>query len=114
LKARSTCLSLFLGCVLSGVAVGFCFFGRGGGGAAKQNRRTPRGAFAKSQTHPPTSRILFLDFFLVRFWAFFGEGSSKTPQKYFLQKLQKVHVENFPPKIDKNFHVSFSVTFFVL
>jgi hypothetical protein len=49
----------------------------------------------------------FLDFFPVRFWAFLGKESSKTAQKF----LQKVHVESFLQKINKNFHVSFSSTF---
>jgi hypothetical protein len=41
--------------------------------------KTPR-AFAKSQTHSPTSRIFCsLGFFLVTFGAFLGKGSSKTP-----------------------------------
>jgi hypothetical protein len=53
-------------------------------------------------THPPPSRLFFLGFFLVRFWAFLGEEISKTPLKYFLQK------------VDKNFDVSFSSAFFVL
>jgi hypothetical protein len=71
-------------------------------------------AFAKSQTHPPTTRLFFLDiFFKVRFWAFLGEGSSKfkTPQKYFY-KTQKVHVG----KKIKNFDVrcQFFLDFFVL
>jgi hypothetical protein len=42
----------------------------------------PPRTFAKSQTHPPTIRLFFLDFFLKsRFWAFLGEGSSKTRSK---------------------------------
>jgi hypothetical protein len=35
--------------------------------------------------------ICFLDFFLVRFWAFLSKGSSKTRFK----KCKTVHVENF-------------------
>jgi hypothetical protein len=45
---------------------------------------------------------------LVRFWAFRGEGSSKTRLK---KKMQKVHVKNFfrqnSQKIDNNFDVTF-------
>jgi hypothetical protein len=56
--------------------------------------------------------IMFLDLFLVRFWAFLGEGSSKTRFK----KMQKVHVNFFfcegSQKIDKNFDVTFSSIFF--
>jgi hypothetical protein len=52
-------------------------------------------------TNQPQSTI-FLGFFLVRFWAFLGEGSSKTR---LLKKMQKVHVKNFSrensQKIDK-------------
>jgi hypothetical protein len=36
-------------------------------------------------THPPTDFFL-LTFFLVRFRAFLGKGSSKTPQKCFCKK----------------------------
>jgi hypothetical protein len=65
---------------------------------------------------PTNPKILFFfTFFLVRFWAFLGEGSSKTRLK---KKMQKVHVKNFfrenSQKIDKNFDVTFSSTFFVL
>jgi hypothetical protein len=49
-----------------------------------------------------------LAFFLVRFWAFLGKGSSKTPQKYFCKKSMS---KTFPEKIDKNFDVSFSSAF---
>ena len=34
--------------------------------------------------HSPVA--FFFLFFLVRFWAFLGKGSSKTPQKYFCKK----------------------------
>jgi hypothetical protein len=29
--------------------------------------------------NPNPIRLFFFDFFLVRFWAFLGKGSSKTP-----------------------------------
>jgi hypothetical protein len=67
----------------------------------------PPRTLTKSQTHPPTIRI----FFLVRFWAFLGKGSSKTPQKYFYKKSMS---KTFPKISTKNFDVSFSSTFFVL
>jgi hypothetical protein len=35
----------------------------------------PPRTFAKSETHPPTIRLFFLTFVLVRFWAFLGKGS---------------------------------------
>jgi hypothetical protein len=38
----------------------------------------------------PKNALVFLVLFLVRFRAFLGKGSSKTPSKYF----QKVHVKN--------------------
>jgi hypothetical protein len=48
-----------------------------------------------------------LNWFLVRFWAFLGKGSSKTPYKYFCRKKST--------KVDKAADVSFSSTsFFVL
>jgi hypothetical protein len=50
-----------------------------------------------------TANFLPLDFYLVRFWAFLGKGSSKTPHKYF-----------FPKKIDNNSDVSFLVYFILL
>jgi hypothetical protein len=35
--------------------------------------------FGKSQTHPPTHRLFFLDLFIeVRFWAFLGEFKNIT------------------------------------
>jgi hypothetical protein len=71
----------------------------------------PPRAFAKYQTHPPIIRHSFsLTFLLVRFWAFIGKGNSKTPQNFFCRK--KPMSKNFPNKIDKNFDVSFSSTFF--
>jgi hypothetical protein len=63
-------------------------------GPAKKKSRGAR-AFAKSQTNPPTIRLFFsLICFLVRFWAFLGNGSSKTPQK--------VHVGKYFQNFDKN------------
>jgi hypothetical protein len=59
--------------------------------------KRPDRAFAKSQTHPPTSRLFFLVFF--RFWAFLGKGSSKTPQKYVHKKSMS---KTFPKKSTKN------------
>jgi hypothetical protein len=56
-------------------------------GAAKKKIDGPPRTFAKSRIHPPTIRLFFLDFFFrVRFWAFLGKGSSKTPLKYFGKK----------------------------
>jgi hypothetical protein len=51
-----------------------------------------------------------LIFFLVRFWAFLGKGSSKTPQEGFGKKSVSKTSQNF----DQNFNVSFSSTSFVL
>jgi hypothetical protein len=45
----------------------------------------------------------------VRFWTFLGKGSSKTPQKYF---CQKVHVENFPQNNRPRFGCQFPLDFF--
>jgi hypothetical protein len=42
----------------------------------------------------------------VRFWAFLGEGSSKTPQKYVHKKFMS---EASPKKIDNLFYVLFLV-----
>jgi hypothetical protein len=64
-------------------------------------------------THPPTIRHFFLDFFLVRFWDFLGKGSSKTSQKCFCSKSKSMS-KTFSKKIDKNFDVRSSSTFFVL
>jgi hypothetical protein len=71
----------------------------------------PPRSFAKSQTHPPTIRLFFIDFFLVRFWAFLGKGSSNTHRKLF---PRKVHVENFFQKNGQKFRCQFSLDFFVL
>jgi hypothetical protein len=55
----------FLGKVSSGVV----FFSDG-------SSNTPQKAFYKKNPKP-----IFSQFFLSRFWAFLGEGSSKTRQK---------------------------------
>jgi hypothetical protein len=66
----------------------------------------------KSQTHPPAIRLFFPSlFFLVRFWAFLGKGSSKTPQKYFYKKPMS-HVENFSQNFDNFFLCQFFLDFF--
>jgi hypothetical protein len=70
----------------------------------------PPRTFAKSQTCPLTCRPFLLLTFLVRFWAFRGKRSSKTPHRYFC----KVHVENFPKKIDKTLMSGFPRLWFVL
>jgi hypothetical protein len=78
-------------------------------GPAKQIDGPPR-TFAKSQTHPPTIRLLFAWlFFQVRFWTFLGKESSKTPLKYFCKKSMS---KNISKSFDKNFDVSFSSIFF--
>jgi hypothetical protein len=81
-------------------------------GAGKKQIDGPPRTSAKYQTHPPTCRFLFLDSFLVGFWAFLGacKESSKTPQKHFLQTaLVKKQIK----KTDKNFDVSFFPRHFV-
>jgi hypothetical protein len=80
-------------------------------GPPKKSTDPPVHLLNPRPTHPPAD-FFCLDFrFLVRFWAFLGEGSSKTPHKY----LQKVQLsKTFSKKIDKNFDVSFSSIFFVL
>jgi hypothetical protein len=81
-------------------------------GAAQNKTDGPPRASAKSQTQPPTSRLLFCwHFCLVRLWAFLGKGSSKTPHQYFCKKSI---VETFPNKTDKDFGCQFFLVFFVL
>jgi hypothetical protein len=64
-----------------------------------------------SPTRPPAD-FLFLGFyFIVRFWAFLGKGSSKTPYKYFCKKSMS---KTFSKKVDEHFDGSFSSTFFVI
>jgi hypothetical protein len=64
-------------------------------------------------THPPPSGLFSpLAFLLVRFWAFLGKGSSKTPYKYFLQKVD-VDVENFFQKNRQKFRSVFDFFCFV-
>jgi hypothetical protein len=68
----------------------------------------PPRAFAKYQTHPPTTRLFFpLTFFFSAFLGVSRQGEFKNTTKIC---LQKVHVE----KKLKNFDVSFPSTFFVL
>jgi hypothetical protein len=57
---------------------------------------------------------IFLAFFLVPFWAFLGEGSSKTRQNIFAKSPCRNNFRENSQKIDKNFNISFSSTFFVL
>jgi hypothetical protein len=52
-----------------------------------------------------------LTLFLVRFWAFLGKGSSKTPSKCFYKKSRS---KALPEKIAKDLDVRFSSAFFVL
>jgi hypothetical protein len=83
-------------------------------GRQKQNRRTPpvHGIFSipDPPTHQPPAKMFCL-FFLVRFWAFLGKGSSKTPLKYFGKKSMS---KTFPQKIEKKSMSVFSRLFFVL
>jgi hypothetical protein len=60
-------------------------------GCQKQIDGPPR-AFAISQTHPPTSRFLFLGIFLNTFSGVSRQGELENTTKMF---LQKVHVKNF-------------------
>jgi hypothetical protein len=61
-------------------------------GRPKEIDGPPR-IFAKSQTHPPTTRLLFfLDFFFSKFLGVSRQGEFKNTITIF---LQKVHVENF-------------------
>jgi hypothetical protein len=70
----------------------------------------PPRTFAKSQTHPPTSRLFFpLAFFLSTFLGVSRHGEFKNTIQTF---LQKVHVENFFEQNPKKIDVSFSSTFF--
>jgi hypothetical protein len=83
-----------------------------GEGPPKKNRRTQPCIWPKSQTHPPTIRLLFfLTFFFSTFLGVSRQGEFKNTIQIF---WQKVRVENFPQNFDKNFDVSFSSTFFVL
>jgi hypothetical protein len=79
-------------------------------GRQKQIDGPPR-AFAKFQTHLPTIRLFFLDFFFSTFLGVSRQGEFKNTIKIF---WQKVRVENFSQDFDKNFDVSFSSAFFVL
>jgi hypothetical protein len=84
---------------------------RGARGRQKKIDGPPR-TFAKSQTHPPTIRLLFpLGFFFSTFLGVSRQGEFKNTTEIF---WQKVRVENFSQNFDKNFDVSFSSTFFVL
>jgi hypothetical protein len=79
----------------------------GGVGPANKNSRPPPPCICEIPDPPTRLPALIFNFliFLARFWAFLGKGSSKTPMMQML--LQKVHVENFPPKNDKNFDAVF-------
>jgi hypothetical protein len=80
-------------------------------GAAKKQIDGPPRIFAKSQTHPPTIRLFFLDFFFSTFLGVSRQGEFKNTTNIF---WQKVRVENFSQNFDKSFDVSFSSTSFVL
>jgi hypothetical protein len=99
-KAAGQAPPFFLGGVLG-------FITRGAG----KNKSTdpPVHLLNLRPTHPPPDFFFSWHFFLVRFWAFLGKGSSKTPQKYLYKRtMSKKKIKNF----DKNFDVSFSSTFF--
>jgi hypothetical protein len=71
-------------------------------GPPQKKSTDPPLKFAKSPTHPPTIRLFFLTFFLVRLWAFLGKGSSKTPRTYF----GKTSVSKTFPKISTKISMS--------
>jgi hypothetical protein len=62
--------------------------------------------FPDPPTHHPA--FFFLTFFSVRFWAFLGKGSSKTPQKYF----GKNSVSKTFPKFSKKNRCQLFLDFF--
>jgi hypothetical protein len=77
-------------------------------GAAQKNDGPPR-TFAKSQTHPPADFFFPWHFVLVRFRAFLGKGSSKTPYKYFCKKSMS---KTFPEKNRQKFRCQFFLDLF--
>jgi hypothetical protein len=78
-------------------------------GAAKFFRQTPPAhGLNPSPTHP-TSDFFPLDF-LVRFWAFLGKASSKTPHKYFCKKSMS---KTFPQNNRQKFRCQFFLDFFL-
>jgi hypothetical protein len=84
---------------------------------AKQTDGPPR-AFAKFQTHPPTIQRLFSLAFFCTFLGVSQQGKFTNTQKNKRKKKKEVHVKNVfrekSQKIDKNFDIRFSSTFFLL
>jgi hypothetical protein len=78
-------------------------------GPAKKIDGPPR-TFAKSETHPPTIRVFFLDFFKSTFLGVSRQGEFKNTTKTF---LQKVHVKSFSEKNRQNFRCQFFLDFFL-
>jgi hypothetical protein len=75
-------------------------------------KNAPPRAFAKSQTHPPTSRLFFLlGFVFSTFLGVSRQGEFKNTIQIF---LQKVHVESFSQKNRQAFRCQFSHDFFCL
>jgi hypothetical protein len=72
-------------------------------GAGKTKTDGPPRTFAKSQTHPPTSRLFFpLTFFFSTFLGVSRQGEFKNTTKMFLQKVLS---KTFPKISTKNFDV---------
>jgi amino acid transporter len=99
-------------CLLALARIAYCMLARRGAGKKKSTDPPPCICHLPNPrpTHPPTIRLFFpWAFFLVRFWAFLGKGSSKTPQKYFYKKSMS---KTFSKKIENFVGVSFSSIFF--
>jgi hypothetical protein len=72
-------------------------------------------AFAKSQIPDPLThlRTSFVGFFLVRFWAFLGKGSSKTPFKHLCRKsISKTFSKTIRQKFRCHFFLDSRLFFF--
>jgi hypothetical protein len=89
--------------------------GQGDKGHSKKKVTDPYVYLISSRGTNQPPNIIFLHFF---FEYVFGRFSVRGVQKHDFKKMQKVHVKNFfrenSQKIDKNFDVTFSSTFFVL
>jgi hypothetical protein len=93
----------------------YCVLRRFGGAAGKKNKKRRTSAPARKNNKKVRTYLLFFSFFLVRFWAFLGKGSSKTREKKL--SLKKNHRGNIFSGGRNFFWVicfnSFSFDFFV-
>jgi hypothetical protein len=80
-------------------------------GQPKKSTDSPVHLLNPKPTHPPFDFFVHDFFFPVRFWAFLGQGSAKTPLKYFCKKSMS---NAFSKQNRQKFRCQFFLDFFWL